>query len=40
MISVCTIRFNINETYILLTQRVYVFLMILTANSDYFPKQH
>jgi hypothetical protein len=31
---------NRSGCYILPTQCIYVFRMILTINSDYFPKQH
>jgi hypothetical protein len=40
LINVCAIRFKINELYILPTQCIYVLRMVLTINSDYFPKQH
>jgi hypothetical protein len=37
---ICTARFNILKLRILPTQCIYVFRVILTINSDYFPKQH
>jgi hypothetical protein len=39
-IYVCTTCYNIQKLCILPTQCIYVFRMILTINSDYFPKQH
>jgi len=35
-----TARFNIQQFYVLPTQRVYVFCVDLRTNSDYFPIQH
>jgi hypothetical protein len=40
MVSIRTTGFNTLELCILPTQSTYVFRMILTINSDYFPKQH
>jgi hypothetical protein len=39
MVNMCTISFNVKEFCILPTERIYVFHMVLTINSDYFPKQ-
>jgi hypothetical protein len=27
-------------TYVLAIERVHVFLMVITTNNDYFPKEH
>jgi len=33
-------QFNIQQFYVLPTQRIYVFCVDLRTNSDYFPIQH
>ena len=33
-------QFNIQQIYVLPTQRIYVFCVDLRTNSDYFPIQH
>ena len=33
-------QFNIPQLYVLPTQFIYVFLVDLRTNSDYFPIQH
>jgi hypothetical protein len=40
MIIIYTTRFNILKLCIVLTQCICVFHVILTVNSDCFPKQH
>jgi hypothetical protein len=40
MLTVLTTCFNTLKLYILPTQYICVFRMVLTVNSDYFPKQH
>jgi hypothetical protein len=40
MVTICTTRFNTPKLYILPTQCICVFRMVLTINSDCFPKQH
>jgi hypothetical protein len=40
MIPIHANCFGIKELYVLPTQCIYVFRMILTINSYYFPKQH
>jgi hypothetical protein len=40
VVSICTTCSNILQPIILTTQCIYVFHMILTINSDCFPKQH
>jgi hypothetical protein len=39
-VIVCTACFNILKLYILPTECVVVFHMVLTINSEFFPKQH
>jgi hypothetical protein len=39
-VTIRTTRFNIQQFYVLPTQRVYVFCVDLRTNSDYFPIQH
>jgi hypothetical protein len=36
----CTTKFNIQKSYVLPTQRIYVFCVDLRTNSDYFLIQH
>jgi hypothetical protein len=38
--TMCTICFNVLKLCILPTQCICVLRMVLTINSDYFPKQH
>jgi len=33
-------QFNIHRLYVLPTQCIYVFYVVLRTNSDYFPTQH
>jgi len=33
-------QFNIQQSYVLPTQYIYVFCVDLTKNSDFFPIQH
>jgi hypothetical protein len=40
VVAVCTNLFDVQKLCILPTQCIYVFHMVLTINSDYFPKQH
>jgi hypothetical protein len=40
VVVICTVRFNIEILYILSTQCVYPFRMVLRINTDYFPKHH
>jgi len=40
VVTLCTTRFKVRQFYILPTQCMYVFLMDLSTNSDYFPAQH
>jgi len=37
MVTLCTIRFNIQQFHVLPTQCNYVFCEDLKSNSDYFP---
>ena len=39
-VTICTTRFNVQKSYVLPTQCIYVFCMDLRINSDYFPVQH
>jgi hypothetical protein len=36
-VPLCTASFNIQKSYILPTQRIYVLCVDLRTNSDYFP---
>jgi len=40
VVTIRTIRFNIEQFYVLPTQCIYVFCVDLRTNSDYFPIQH
>jgi hypothetical protein len=40
VVYMCTTYFNTKKPFILPTQCIYVFRMVLTVNSDCFPKQH
>jgi hypothetical protein len=40
VVTICTTFFNILKLYILPTQCICVFRMVLTVNSDCFPQQH
>ena len=40
MVTVCTIRFNIQQFYVLPTQFICILCVDLRTNSDYFPTQH
>jgi hypothetical protein len=40
VVTICTTRFNTLKLCILPTQCICVFHMVLTINSDCFPKQH
>ena len=40
VVTICTIRYNIQKFYVQPTQCIYVFCMDLRTNSDYFPIQH
>jgi hypothetical protein len=41
VVTIYTTYFNtLNKTLLLPTRCIYVFRMVLTINSDYFPKQH
>ena len=40
VVTLFTIRFNIQQFYVLPTQCIYVFCVDLRTNSDYFPIQH
>ena len=40
LVTICTTRFNIQQFYVLSTQRMYVFCVYLRTNSDYFNIQH
>jgi len=36
VVTICTTRFNIQESHVLLTECIYVFCVDLRRNSDYF----
>jgi hypothetical protein len=40
VVTLFTIRFNIQQFYVLPTQFIYVFCVDLRTNSDYFTVQH
>jgi hypothetical protein len=40
VVTICTAYFNINKDSTVCLQNVFVFRMVLTINSDCFPKQH
>ena len=40
VVTICTTRFNIQQSYVLPTHSIYVCCMDLRTNSDYFPIQH
>jgi len=40
VVTICTARFSIQQSYVLPTQCIYVFCVDLRTNSDYFPIQH
>jgi hypothetical protein len=40
VVSLSTAMFNIHKRYVLPTQCIYVFCVVLRTNSDYFTVQH
>jgi hypothetical protein len=40
VVTICTTTFNIQNSYVLPTQFIYVFCVDLRTYSDYFPIQH
>jgi hypothetical protein len=40
VVPIFTTSFNLQKNWILPTQCIYVFRIVLTMKSDYFPKQH
>jgi hypothetical protein len=39
MVTICTIRFSVEQFYVLPAKCIYVLCMVLGTNSDYFPIQ-
>jgi len=40
VVTICTIRFNIQKFYVLSTQCIHVFCMDFRTNNNFFPLQH